>query len=506
MEIRSHILASNTLLNFVGQGLPLLAGLVALPLVIQGLGPDRFGLLSLAWVILGYFSVFDLGLGRATTKYVAEALGNGEEDQVPRIIWTTVTMQGLLGILGTLVFVAITPMIADQVLNISPEFRAEAISTFYLLALSVPLILISSSFSGVLEASQKFGLVNAVRIPSSFLSIVLPLLGLAMGYQLPGIVLLIVISRVLSLLALIAFALRTFPTMRKYSVQFSLLSQLLRFGGWITVSSLAGPILVYLDRFLIGSALSMATVAYYTAPFEVVTRLWIIPGSLVMTLFPAFSTLGMTHREDLQLVFVRSIKYLLLATGPLILILLFFSNTILLLWLGPEIAEQSSLTFQILLLGTLVGLLAPVSSALLQGLGRPEILAKLYAVEIPFNIVLVWVLVQSFGIEGAALSFALRASIETAILFFLSSKFLSLPRRFVVENGLGRVVSILGVLAALLWIASMMQGVPLQIGIVLVAMVSFVLATWAFAFDEKDKKILVSMTGRLSSIMPGGKG
>jgi len=391
-------------------------------------------------------------------------------------------------------------------LNISPEFRAEAISTFYLLALSVPLILISSSFSGVLEASQKFGLVNAVRIPSSFLSIVLPLLGLAMGYQLPGIVLLIVISRVLSLLALIAFALRTFPTMRKYSVQFSLLSQLLRFGGWITVSSLAGPILVYLDRFLIGSALSMATVAYYTAPFEVVTRLWIIPGSLVMTLFPAFSTLGMTHREDLQLVFVRSIKYLLLATGPLILILLFFSNTILLLWLGPEIAEQSSLTFQILLLGTLVGLLAPVSSALLQGLGRPEILAKLYAVEIPFNIVLVWVLVQSFGIEGAALSFALRASIETAILFFLSSKFLSLPRRFVVENGLGRVVSILGVLAALLWIASMMQGVPLQIGIVLVAMVSFVLATWAFAFDEKDKKILVSMTGRLSSIMPGGKG
>src|SRR3990172_7601287 len=336
MEIRSHILASNTLLNFVGQGLPLLAGLVALPLVIQGLGPDRFGLLSLAWVILGYFSVFDLGLGRATTKYVAEALGNGEEDQVPRIIWTTVTMQGLLGILGTLVFVAITPMIADQVLNISPEFRAEAISTFYLLALSVPLILISSSFSGVLEASQKFGLVNAVRIPSSFLSIVLPLLGLAMGYQLPGIVLLIVISRVLSLLALIAFALRTFPTMRKYSVQFSLLSQLLRFGGWITVSSLAGPILVYLDRFLIGSALSMAIVAYYTAPFEVVTRLWIIPGSLVMTLFPAFSTLGMTHREDLQLVFVRSIKYLLLATGPLILILLFFSNTILLLWLGPD--------------------------------------------------------------------------------------------------------------------------------------------------------------------------
>jgi len=81
MEIRSQTLARNTLINFIGQVLPLLAGLVALPLIIHGLGTDRFGILSLAWVILGYFSVFDLGLGRATTKYVAEALGIGNEDQ-----------------------------------------------------------------------------------------------------------------------------------------------------------------------------------------------------------------------------------------------------------------------------------------------------------------------------------------------------------------------------------------------------------------------------------------
>ena len=66
--------------------MPLLVAVIALPFIVRGLGTDRFGLLSLAWVILGYFTIFDLGLGRATTKYVAEALGKDEGDQIPEIV------------------------------------------------------------------------------------------------------------------------------------------------------------------------------------------------------------------------------------------------------------------------------------------------------------------------------------------------------------------------------------------------------------------------------------
>lgn len=81
VEIRGSLLAHNTLLNFIGQAVPLLVGVVTIPFIVQGLGTERFGLLSLAWVILGYFTIFDLGLGRATTNFVAEALGKGEDDQ-----------------------------------------------------------------------------------------------------------------------------------------------------------------------------------------------------------------------------------------------------------------------------------------------------------------------------------------------------------------------------------------------------------------------------------------
>src|SRR5918998_2593407 len=95
-----RLLARNTIFNFAGQAAPLLVALVAIPLLIEGLGTDRFGVLTLAWIVIGYFSLFDLGLGRALTKLVAERLGTGREDEVPDLVWTGLALMIALGLAG----------------------------------------------------------------------------------------------------------------------------------------------------------------------------------------------------------------------------------------------------------------------------------------------------------------------------------------------------------------------------------------------------------------------
>ena len=170
----------------------------------------------IAAMVLGYFTIFDLGLGRATTKYVAEALGKGEGTQVPQIIWTAVKVQAIMGFVGAIVLLGITDLLVDKVLNIPPELLGEARVTFHLLALSIPVVLIASSFSSVLETAQRFDLINAVKIPSSILSYLLPLVGLALGLGLPGIVALIVLARLGALVAFVAMNLRIRPELRKY--------------------------------------------------------------------------------------------------------------------------------------------------------------------------------------------------------------------------------------------------------------------------------------------------
>jgi O-antigen/teichoic acid export membrane protein len=495
LEISAPSLVRNAFLNFIGQFVYLLVGIAAIPFVVRGLGAERFGLLSLAWVILGYFTTFDLGLGRATTKYVAESLGKGEEDQVPRLAWTAVTIQGAFGLLGALVLVGVTSLLVEQILKIPPTLVEEAKATFHILALAIPVVLISGSFSGLLEASQRFDLLNAVRIPSGASMFLLPLVGLALGFHLSGIVALIVVSRVAALAALVTLNLRLFPQLRRFSACFAAFPRLLTYGGWVTVTSLVGPILLNLDRFLIASLLSMAAVAYYTAPYEIVIRLWIVPVSLTMSLFPAFSALeGMGDRQKLGTLFARSVVYTLLALAPLVLILGLFAEEILLVWLGSDFAAQSKAAMRILVLGAFVGSAAHIPSALLQGAGRPDVTAKIHLLELPLYVGIAWVLISREGVVGAAAAWTLRVALDALLLFVASFGVCRLSPRLLAANGLMLTsLSLLALAGAAYGLKSLGGALPLLAQLVLFAVLLglFALIVWRKVLDDFDRGVVL---------------
>lgn len=496
-EISGKLLAHNMLLNLIGQGLPLLVGVVSVPFIIRGLGTDRFGLLSLAWVVLGYFAIFDLGLGRATTKFVAEALGKGEEMEIPRIAWTSVTVQALFGLLGSMVLIALTPLLVGRILNVPPELIGEAKVMFYILTPSVPIILISSSFQGILEAFQRFDLVNAVKIPSSTLTFLLPLFGLYCGFRLPGIVMLIFLARIGALLVYIMLDFRIMPQLRKYSGSLSLFPHLFSFGGWITVTNIVSPILVYLDRFLIGSLLSIASVAYYSAPYEMVTRLSIISASLSVTLFPAFSSLeGVENKEKIGTIFARSVKYILLTLGPVVLIVMLFARDILGLWLGTEFLLESTIVLQVLALGVLINSLAHTPFALLQGVGRPDLPAKFHLFELLIYIGIAWLLVSKWGINGAAMAWTLRVTLDTFLLFGAVFGVYKLSPQTLSINGVWRAGLIFVILAGLSFLVKSLTGfLGLLVQILLIVPVFglFGLFCWRYVIDTSDRRVVVEV-------------
>ena len=70
--IGNRLLARNALWNLMSLAAPMLVALAAIPALIRTLDADRFAILTLAWMVIGYCSLFDLGLGRALTKLVSE--------------------------------------------------------------------------------------------------------------------------------------------------------------------------------------------------------------------------------------------------------------------------------------------------------------------------------------------------------------------------------------------------------------------------------------------------
>lgn len=420
-----RLLARNAIVNLLGQGAPLLVAVFAIPVLTRQLGSARFGLLTLAWVVLGYFSLFDLGLGRAMTKVVAERLGLGQEDTVPAVVWTTLALMLALGVVGSIVSLAISPWLVFHALKIPNPLKPESLQTFYLLAVAIPLVTSTAGLRGVLEAKQRFDLVNAVRVPLGVLTFLGPLAVLPFTHSLVPIVAVLLFTRALAWIAHLVLCVRVLPALRARGLlQLAVVRPLLEFGTWISVSNVVGPLMVTLDRFVIGAMISVSAVAYYTAPYEAVTKLWMIPGALTGVLFPAFATTLSYGRARAASLYRIALKFTFLILFPITLVIMSLAREGLDLWLGLEYAQRSTRVLQWLAVGVFVNSLGQVPFALIQGGGRPDLTAKLHLIELPFYLLGLWWLISFVGIEGAAIAWAARCLVDTSVLLGIARRLL----------------------------------------------------------------------------------
>src|SRR5258708_7123486 len=171
-----RLLARNTIWNLVVLMSPVVVGLVVLPPLIRTMGVTRFGVLSLAWIVIGYFSMFHLVFGRALPKLVADKLGTREEHVIPSLVWTSLVLMLLLGVVGSLTMWATSPWIVHRILRVPQELQTETLRSFFLLGASIPIVTVTSGLRGVLEAQQRFRVLSFIRIPMSIFSLPGPLL------------------------------------------------------------------------------------------------------------------------------------------------------------------------------------------------------------------------------------------------------------------------------------------------------------------------------------------
>jgi O-antigen/teichoic acid export membrane protein len=399
----------------------MIVAVFSIPILIRGLGKDRFGVLTLAWALIGYASLFDLGLGRALTQLVAKKLGAGEHREVPTAVWTSLGLMLLLGMLGTAVVVMASPWLVHRVLNVPEALQHETLGVFYLLGLSVPLVITTAGLRGVLEAHQHFGLINALRVPMGVYTFASPLMVLPFSRSLLPVVIVLVVGRLLAWAAHLVLCLRAVPAMRrKIAWEAAAVGPLLRLGGWMTVSNTVSPLMVTLDRFLVGAMVSMTAVAYYATPYEIITKLLAVPAAVMGVMFPAFSTSFVQDRARTAVLYGRCIKYLFLILFPVVLLTVVLAKDGLTLWLGADFAQHSFRVLQWLAVGVFLNSLAQVPFTLLQGGGRPDLTAKLHLIELPLYLLGLWWLISHYGIEGVAIAWTARMGVDALALFVFS--------------------------------------------------------------------------------------
>jgi O-antigen/teichoic acid export membrane protein len=443
--------------------------------------------LALAWVMIGYAGLFDLGLGRALTKLTAERLGAGGDHEIPRLFWTATMLLTLLGAIAAVIVAGLSPWLVHGALNIPGRLEHESLITFFMLAGSLPFVIMSAALRGSLEARQRFDVTQTTAIPFAFISYMGPVLMSLISPNLAVAASALVFSRVLACAVLFVLCLRVDPSLRAdRGFSRPLAGTLLRFGGWVTGSAILTPFMASLDRFLIGALVSTRAVAYYAVPFEAMKQLRVVSMAFSGVLFPAFATTIASEKERAEILFKRGTRGVLIALFPVVFCCGLFAPEILKLWVGEEFARNSTEVMQWLSAGILISGIGSVAYGMLQSV-RPDLLFKIHLAELPFYGLAFWILISAFGRTGAAMAWSLRAGVDAVILFAMLYRL----RLIRLSSALPIVRPVILSLTVFL-LAVQLDGFAVKAAVFLASLAFLAILAWYRLLDRQERHVLRS--------------
>jgi O-antigen/teichoic acid export membrane protein len=455
------------------------------------MGAERFGLLALAWTLVGSFSPFDLGIGRALTQALSERVGLDDEGDSPHLTWTALWLLAPVGAAGALLLYRTAPALAARWLHLSPALHAEAALSIRLLAWAVPLTVLTSGLRGVLEAGQEFRAVNALRVPLALLTFLGPWLVQGVSHGLPASIAVLVGARALTFALHAAAVAVRYPALRRpRAPRARELRRLWRVAGWMTVSTLSNPILVTGDRFMMGALLPMAAVAHYATVSEFTSKLGVIAGVMQPVLFPALAVTLVADPRRAAVLFDRGVRATALTLAPVTLLVVAFAPEALRLWLGPEFAAAGAPLLQLLAIATYVNTCAQMPFSVLQSAGRADIPAKFHLVEVPLYLGVLWVLTSQYGLRGVAIAWLLRM-LGDALALFVAVPLVLRDARAVVRRGL--LVAVGG--AAALYACTLPTSLPARAAFAAAGLAAFAIGAGRWLVTEDERQLTRAWVG-----------
>ncbi len=408
--------------NILGNLMPFVVGIFTIPRIIHGIGIERFGILSVIWILLGYFALFDFGLSRFVTINSALAISEKNRQNISKIFWSAFLAVALAMFIVSSLMMGLSYTDFFSKFQVTDQFRAEALESTRWMILTIPAVILTTLFRSLLESDSLFKEINALQLVAGTYNYLSPMLALHTEQPLLTTVKLLVLGRFLICLAHGLWCLVFFPEIKKvdhYSK--AEYKKMLTYGGWMTISNVINPIMVYIDRLFLGLFLEASKIAYYTVPTEILNRSLIVPQSIARAAFPQMSVQkageayqSRPHREAYKLTIITMLPFCILA----FLLGKFGLN----FWVGEAFTEQSILNFQILTVGAIFASLAGIPYMFIQSRGRSDVAAKLHMLQFPIYLCALYFMVSYFGATGAAICWSVRWFLDFALMEFAAKR------------------------------------------------------------------------------------
>jgi len=397
----------NAVYNAIGFIFPVAVGLITTPYIVHKLGTEIYGIYVLAISLAGMLSFLDLGFGQGIIKFVSHYKAKNDLKKINEIVNTSLLINIAMGLLGGLIIFLLSDFLSKKVFKVGPEQIEVAVTSFKIVSIGFILNLISSTFSNIPKALQRYDISVKVQNIVWFLSVISSVIVLYLGYGLVEMLIFYVIFQFLGLISYFWFSKKLIRNL-KLSLKFNkdVFKEIFGFSIFTAINSITGNIVFRLDKMIIAYFLGSSAVTYYQIPFTIVQMANNFVSSVIQFLFPTVSFLNSAGEKDkLKQIYIKSTKYVIAFSLIVFSGLVLFGKPFLKIWMGEEISEIS---YPLLVIISLVYFFISISNIgfyYYNGLGLSKINMISSFVGAISYVISAIILIPAFNIKGAALSF-----------------------------------------------------------------------------------------------------
>ncbi len=409
MEKRSsNQIKLGMILSYINLGIGNLIPFFYTPIMLELMGQSEFGLYKIAGSTTSYLSLMAFGIGAAVSRFLIKArVEEGKEAE-----------QRMFGLFNLLFgAVAVLTLVAGGGILLSLDWlyggslTAQELGRMRILVgiltANTALNFSATSYNTVVSSHERFLFIQCCNILTTIGAPVLNLVILYMGYRSIGMAMVSLAMSVIVRAAYVLYvrkALDMKPLYRK--MPRGILKDIFAFSGWVFLSTIVGQIYSATDMVIIGAIPALATVgaAIYSVGNSFNSIMFSLSQIMPSLFAPMVNKMVFSHCDNRELsnlmIRVGRMQCVVLALGCSGFVA--FGKPFLDSYVGPGY-EEAYWVAVLIMIPNCIPLMQSIAHTVIQAKNMHQFRSMVYLAIAVLNVVATALLVNRFGIVGAAI-------------------------------------------------------------------------------------------------------
>ena len=399
------------------------------PLQVNLLGIESYGLIGFIATLQIVFSAFDLGLSSTLTREIASDT-SADKKRSENLIRTASAIYWLFALLVGIVLARLANLLAANWFNAKTLSVGEIEAAIYLIVLFLALRWPVALYTGILNGLQKMVVVNIVKVTIVSVRLLVGILVILIYRDVESFLLWTAISAFIEVITYFLVCQRYCQfALWKLKIHLGAIKAVWGFSLTMSAISILALFISQFDRIIVSSLEGLTNFGYYTLAYNTSAITSLVISAVSTAMLPSFSAWQANPSISvLQTRYLHAMNVILFLVGGASFALIFFGKIVLTLWIGHNAAAAAYLPLALLAAGFWLNAAVSNSYSVAVALGKPSLPLMVSAASAVPYAALLYYLVLSYGIVGAAMAWLILNSCYVIILVpLVHRKLLALP-------------------------------------------------------------------------------